>query len=186
VAELFGNAEAIGIWEKFYELLVGAGLSPKAALEGFSRGGMYIYRWAAAHPDRVTCVYADAPVLDIKSWPGGKGKSHGNPEEWERFKKDFHLTTEAEALAFNGNPLDLAPQLAGAGFPMLHVCGDADETVPIQENTDPFEKLIRANGGDITVIRKPGVGHHPHSLANPRPIVDFILRATASPEDRHR
>ncbi|MBW8334573.1 MAG: alpha-L-fucosidase, partial [Prolixibacteraceae bacterium] len=26
-------------------------------------------------------------------------------------------------------------------------------------------------------IHKPGVGHHPHSLQNPQPIVDFILRA---------
>jgi hypothetical protein len=61
---------------------------------------------------------------------------------------------------------------------MLHICGDADETVPIEENTDLFEKAIRAGGGEITVIRKAGVGHHPHSLANPGLIVDFILRAT--------
>ena len=60
---------------------------------------------------------------------------------------------------------------------MLHVCGDADETVPVDENTEPFEKIIRTLGGDITVIHKAGVGHHPHSLADPRPIVDFILRA---------
>jgi lysophospholipase L1-like esterase len=61
---------------------------------------------------------------------------------------------------------------------MLHVCGTADETVPIEENTDLFEQKIIASGGNITVIRKPGVGHNPHSLPNPQPIVDFILRAT--------
>lgn len=178
VSELFGNDEAVSIWQEFYLMLTGAGLSPKAALEGFSRGGIYVYRWAATYPSSVACVYADAPVLDLKSWPGGKGKSHGNPELWVEFRKDFRLATEADALAFSGNPLDLAPRIAKGGYPMLHICGDADETVPIEENTDLFEKAIRAGGGEITVVRKPGVGHHPHSLANPSLIVDFILRAT--------
>jgi pimeloyl-ACP methyl ester carboxylesterase len=179
VAELFGNDEAIGIWDRFYEMLTGAGLAKKAVLEGFSRGGVYIYRWAVHSPSRVACVYADAPVLDLKSWPGGKGRGGGNPVEWQRFKDDFGLASEAEALAFRGNPLDMAAEIARGGFPMLHICGLADDVVPIEENTDPFEKRILESGGRITVIRKPGIGHHPHSLPNPQPIVDFILRATA-------
>jgi lysophospholipase L1-like esterase/pimeloyl-ACP methyl ester carboxylesterase len=178
VAELFGNDEAVTIWNEFYDMLTRAGLSAKPALEGFSRGGVYMYRWASVNPDRVACIYADAPVLDLKSWPGAKGKGHGNPELWEMFKRDFGLKTEEEALAFRGNPLDMAAKIAQAGFPMLHVCGTADETVPIEENTGPFEQKILASGGNITVIRKPGVGHNPHSLPNPQPIVDFILRAT--------
>ncbi|MDH3252701.1 MAG: GDSL-type esterase/lipase family protein [Ignavibacteria bacterium] len=177
VAELLGNDDAIGRWNRFYEMLVRSGLAQKPALEAFSRGGVYAYRWAAANPGRVACVYADAPVLDLKSWPGGKGKGAGNPVEWERFKQNY-LLTEKEALAFRGNPLDLAPQIAGAGFPMLHICGDSDPVVPIEENTDLFEKRILESGGTITVIRKRGVGHHPHSLPNPQLIVDFILRAT--------
>jgi pimeloyl-ACP methyl ester carboxylesterase len=177
VSELFGNSEAIGIWNRFYEILANAGLSTKTALEGFSRGGLYIYRWAVVNADRVACIYADAPVLDFKSWPGGKGRGGGNPAEWERFKLNFGLASEQEALAFTGNPLDLAREIAAAGFPMLHVCGDADRTVPIEENTDIFEKKILTYGGHITVIRKPGIGHHPHSLPNPQPIVDFILNS---------
>lgn len=180
VTELFGNAQAIGIWNRFYEMLTGSGLSTRAAFIGYSRGGFYVYRWAAVNPDRVACVYADAPVLDIKSWPGGKGRSAGNPEEWERFKTDFGLASDEEALAFKENPLDQAEQIAAAGFPMLHVCGDADIVVPIEENTDPFEKRILAAGGRISVIRKPGAGHRPHSLANPQPIVDFFLNAIAT------
>ena len=179
VAELFGNDEAIGIWDRFYEMLTGAGLAQKAALEGFSRGGIYVYRWAVHNPSGVACVYADAPVLDLKSWPGGKGKGGGNPEEWQRFKDDFGLSSEEEALEFKGNPLDLAAEIAHGGFPMLHICGLADVVVPIEENTDPFEKKVLQSGGRISVIRKPGIGHHPHSLPNPQPIVDFILGATA-------
>jgi hypothetical protein len=61
---------------------------------------------------------------------------------------------------------------------MLHVVGDADSLVPVSENTAIFEKQVLALNGNITVIHKPGVGHHPHSLPNPTPIVDFILKAT--------
>lgn len=59
---------------------------------------------------------------------------------------------------------------------MLHVCGDADEVVPMEENTIPFEQKVKALKGDITVIHKPGFKHHPHSLPNPTPIVEFIVK----------
>ncbi len=61
---------------------------------------------------------------------------------------------------------------------MLHVIGDADDIVPVAENTMPFEQQIKSAGGNITVIHKPGVSHHPHSLQDPTPIVNFILAAT--------
>jgi alpha-beta hydrolase superfamily lysophospholipase len=66
---------------------------------------------------------------------------------------------------------------------MLHVVGDDDDVVPIAENTTLFEQKVKALGGDITVIHKPGVKHHPHSLANPQPIVDFILKAVYGKSD---
>lgn len=177
VAELFGNNEALSVWNGFYQMLTRAGLADKAVMEGMSRGGMYIYRWVAKYPARVSCIYADAPVLDMKSWPGGTGKSEQNVYNWETFKKDFGFSTDEEAMAFKGNPIDLAGTIAKAGFPMLHVVGDADKVVPVSENTGPFEQKIKEAGGMIKVIHKPGVGHHPHSLPNPEPIVRFILRA---------
>jgi pimeloyl-ACP methyl ester carboxylesterase len=171
-AELFGNAENIALWDHFYRMLAGAGLAPKAAYIGFSRGGLYTYLWALAYPERVACVYVDAPSLDFKSWPGRGG------ELWGLFKKNFGFASEEEALAWRGNPLDRAAEIAAGGYPMLHICGLDDVSVPIAENTNPFEKKILEAGGSITVIRKPGVGHHPHSLVDPTPIVEFILRAT--------
>lgn len=178
VAELFGNKQAIELWNEFYTLMHHCGLSKKAVLEGMSRGGVYMYNWALANPGKVACVYADAPVLDLKSWPGGKGKSEGGKDDWEIFKKDYNLT-ESEADDFKNSPLDNAEKIARLGFPMLHVVGDADNIVPVSENTAPFEQRITAAGGDIQVLHKPGGNHHPHSLPNPTPIVDFVLRATA-------
>jgi lysophospholipase L1-like esterase/pimeloyl-ACP methyl ester carboxylesterase len=177
VSELFGNAKAIGIWKGFYDELQKMGLAPKAVLEGMSRGGIYIYNWALAHPDKVAAIYADAPVLDPKSWPGGMGSGKSSKESWELFKKAYNLT-ETTARKFNQSPLDKAEQIASLGIPLIHVVGEADEIVPVKENTSPFEQRIRAAGGHITVIRKEGVNHHPHSLQDPTPILNFILRAT--------
>ncbi|WP_420148186.1 GDSL-type esterase/lipase family protein [Spirosoma sp.] len=178
VAELYGNTEAVNLWNKFYRYMNKAGLADKVCLEGLSRGGIYAYNWAVENPKKVACVYADAPVLDLKSWPGGKGKGKGSPTDWEIFKKDYGLKSDEEALQFKGNPLDRVTEIVKGNFPMLHVVGDDDDVVPVNENTEPFEKQVLALGGQITVIHKPGIGHHPHSLPNPAPIVDFILKAT--------
>ena len=59
---------------------------------------------------------------------------------------------------------------------MLAVVGNADELVPVSENIDVVEKRYKELGGLIEVIRKPGAKHHPHSLPDPAPIVDFITR----------
>lgn len=178
VAELFGNAECIRIWNDFYASLQKMGFAKKAVLEGMSRGGVYVYNWASANPEKVACVYADNPVLDLKSWPGGKGQGPGSKENWATFLKDYGDQTEAEAMAFKGSPIDRIEAIVKGNYPMLHVCGDLDEVVPMAENSLPFAEKIRLAGGNIQIIHKPEGKHHPHSLPNPQPIVDFILQAT--------
>jgi hypothetical protein len=61
---------------------------------------------------------------------------------------------------------------------MLHLSADEDEALDPSKNTLLFEQKVKALGGSIIVIHKPGFKHHPHSLPNPQPIVDFILKAT--------
>jgi len=41
-----------------------------------------------------------------------------------------------------------------------------------------FKKIIKREGGSIKVICKAGMGHHPHGLEDPAPLIDFILDAT--------
>lgn len=179
VAELYGNKKCIDIWNKFYAFIhLQLGLNAKVALEGYSRGGIYVYNWAAANPQKVACVYADAPVLEFKSWPGGKGIGAGSKSDWALFKKDYGISSESGALQFKGAPLYRTNEIVGGHYPMLHVVGDADSIVPVSENTAPFVKKIRSMGGNIEVIHKPGMFHHPHSLADPERIINFILRAT--------
>lgn len=175
VAGLFGGPEAVRLWEGFHRFLTEShGFAAKPALEGMSRGGLMIYQWAAAHPDKVACLYADAPVCDIRSWPGGKGTGKGSPPDWEKCLAAYGLTEEQAATA-KVSPIDRLEPIARARIPALHVVGDADDVVPVSENTAILEQRYRALGGPIRVIHKPGVGHHPHSLEDPKPIVDFIM-----------
>jgi len=174
VADLFGSPSAVKIWNTFYvEMTSIHGLAPKVALEGLSRGGLIIYNWAKANPTKVACIYADAPVCDIKSWP----RDHSSAATWLKCLAVYGLTA-AEAEDFTGNPIDGLKPLAQAGVPLLHIVGDADNVVPVADNTDILASRYRALGGDIQVISKPGVGHHPHSLVDPTPIVEFIIRHT--------
>jgi sialidase-1 len=178
VQNMYGGPPAMQHMDAFYAHLTEKyGLARRVVLEGFSRGGLFAYNWAARHPDRVSAIYGDAPVCDFRCWPGGKGHAKGSPSDWERCLKVYGLT-EQEALAYRLNPVDNLAPLAAAKIPLIHVCGAIDTVVPIDENTRLVERRYRQLGGEIKVIAKPFCDHHPHSLQEPGPIVNFILRHT--------
>ncbi|MBQ7181667.1 MAG: prolyl oligopeptidase family serine peptidase [Bacteroidaceae bacterium] len=174
VADLYGSPAAVRRWDAFYKQMIRAGFARRVALEGLSRGGLIIYNWAARHPRQVACIYADAPVMDFKQWPMSLP---GNAGDTQKLLLAYGFASEDEARAWKGNPLDHASTMARARIPILHVVGDADEGVLYSLNTKIFEEKMRALGAPIQVIHKPAMGHHPHSLSCPQPIVDFILQA---------
>ncbi|NLB55118.1 MAG: alpha/beta hydrolase [Lentisphaerae bacterium] len=176
----FGSPVAISKWNELYDLLTGKfGFHKKVALIGLSRGGLYCYNWAIANPEKTACIFGDAAVADFRSWPMGKGKGPGSKAEWEKFKKAFGYTSDADAEARMKSPIDNLGPLAKAKVPILNIYGDKDEPVPWEENAGELAKRYKALGGDIELIVKPGVGHHPHGLEDPAPIVKFIERHTA-------
>jgi pimeloyl-ACP methyl ester carboxylesterase len=175
----FGSPAAVAAWNDLYARLTAEhGFARKVALIGLSRGGLYCYQWAAANPDKVACIYGDAPVCDMRSWPGGQGQGPGAAAQWQKVMEVFGFASEAEALAYPFNPVDRLAPLAQASIPILHVYGDADEVVPWDENTGVVAARYRALGGRIELIGKPGCRHHPHGLDDPTPVVEFIGRHT--------
>ncbi len=177
VANMFGNKEAVALWNEFYNYCITEyGLNHKTVLEGMSRGGLIIYNWASQNTDKVFCIYADAPVCDIKSWPGGVYSDNGSAQEWKLCLEAYKLDT-ITVKSFENIPINNCTEVAKAGIPALHVFGDADKVVPYAENTAVLAKKFKAAGGTIELIRKEGVGHHPHCLKDPKPIVDFILQS---------
>ena len=178
VVDLYGNKVAINRLNAFYAFLIkNFGLNKKTVLEGMSRGGLDAYNWASENTDKVFCIYADAPVCDIKSWPGGLGKGEGSKNDWLKCLQAYNLT-ELTVKEFKDIPINTCVKLAKAKIPLITVCGDADTVVPIDENTNKLAEVYRAAGGKIELIVKKGIGHHPHSLKDPMPIVDFILKNT--------
>ena len=174
VENLYGSPKAVERWNAFYEKMVGAGFAPKVVLEGMSRGGLIVYNWAAANPDKVAAIYADAPVMDIKSWP--LAATDDFAADKTQVLQAYGFADRAAAEAWGGNPIDHAA--AVKGIPMLHVVGQADTVVPVADNTDVFKERVQKEGGRVMVVRKEGVGHHPHSLQAPATIVNFVLRNT--------
>ena len=180
VPNMLGSPKAVAHWNACYSELTGKyGLAKKVALVGLSRGGLYCYNWAIANPDKVACIYGDAPVCDFKSWPGGRGSGKGSTRDWKLVLEQYGFKSDDEALAYEGNPVDNLAPLARHQVPLLHVYGDADEVVPWDENTGLIAERYRKLGGQITLIAKPGVGHHPHGLEDSTPIVEFIARHAA-------
>jgi alpha-mannosidase len=175
VQDMYGAPIAMRHMDRFCAHLTdNYALATRCVLEGFSRGALFALNWAVRNPHSVACVYLDAPVCDFKSWPGGKGKAQGSVEDWQRLKQVYGFA-EADALAYASNPVDSLIPLASAKIPIIAVYGEADVDLLPDENVLLLESRYRALGGEITVIAKPGVGHHPHSLADPAPLLDFIF-----------
>lgn len=174
IHDMYGCPKAIEYMEEFYNVLVeDMKLGKKAVMIGLSRGGLYAYNFALAHPNQVACLYIDAPVLDIRSWPGGKFSGPGEESCWIECMGHYGLTEET-AMDFTGNPIDHTKEIAEAGIPVILVAGGADELVPYCENGTILEQRLKADGGKIKTIVKPDCGHHPHSLEDPTQIIEFI------------
>jgi len=175
VSGYYGNQVAVKLWCDFYDFMLEKyNLNSKVVLEGMSRGSLIMYNWASQNTDKIACIYADAPVCDIRSWPGGQGKGVGSEMDWYFLLKLFQLNEET-VVNFKYNPTDICQKIAKAKIPVLHVCGDSDKYVPIEENTLMFEKAFKKAGGEMKIIIKKDAGHHPHGLEDSKPIIDFIL-----------
>ncbi len=56
-------------WDAWYAYLTEThGLAKKPAFVGMSKGGVNAYEWATAHPDKVSCIYADNPAIRPESF----------------------------------------------------------------------------------------------------------------------
>lgn len=175
VSNMYGCPASIEYMRAFQDYITPVfALNAKAVLFGFSRGGLYAVNYAVAYPERVSALYLDAPVLDICSWPGGKGKGSGDLGCWQECLAQYGLT-EQSANGFTQQPLYYAERLAHARIPVAAVAGLADTCVPYEENMKPFSQRFRRAGGDLLLIEKPNAEHHPHSLSDPSEIVRFLL-----------
>jgi predicted esterase len=102
----------------------------------------------------------------------GIGQGYG--KEWKRCLACYKLSEET-VLNFKGHPIDKIDLVLKAAIPIIIVAGDADTIVPYNENSAVLVNYYREKGGIINIIVKSGVGHHPHGLEDPKPIIEFLV-----------
>ncbi|MEI6276150.1 MAG: SGNH/GDSL hydrolase family protein [Prolixibacteraceae bacterium] len=179
---LFGSPKCVEVWGGFYNYLTTQyNFNKKVALEGVSRGGLYIYNFAKKYPERVSCIYAEAPVCDFKSWPGGKGAGKGDLESWKQLMVAYNFKSGKEALEYADNPIDHLEKLAAAKVPVFHSIGLNDSIVPNEENSYLLVNRYIRLGGPATVYPNTSgtqslQGHH-FPIDDLKAGADFILNS---------
>ncbi len=178
--EMLGCDASLDVMDQFYaHMTEQRGYARKPALEAVSRGGLHAYRYAARHPGRIACIYADTPVMSLKSWPLGWP---GAKKETADALKFYRFKDEAELRDYRGNPVDVLTPIAKAKIPLRHVISLNDRVVPPEHNTLEAQRRLGQLGHTMDLVSvKEGTaessGHHfplPEVFASAR----FILRHT--------
>lgn len=79
-------------------------------------------------------------------------------------------------IYYRNHPLDHVKRVAELNIPIILVGGDSDTVVPYDENGMLIERAYQKEGSTIKVIIKENCDHHPHSLEDNSPIIEFILK----------
>ena len=146
------------------------GLSLKCVPIGMSCGGLHAIRLTLRHPDMVSMLYLDAPVMNFLSCPYGMGIGEPLDIGITEIEEAYGFTPD-QLLTYRDHPIDHLEELFKLDKPIILVYGDSDVVVPYKENGALLEKYFKEH----KVICKEGCGHHPHSLEDNTPIIDFIL-----------
>ena len=150
------------------------GLSEKCVIIGMSCGGMQGIYMGAKYPQYVSCLYLDAPVVNLFSCPAGYGKKV-NIDAMDELLTGKGITL-TEFISYREHPLDYIPKLCEAKIPVILVSGDSDSIVPFEENGQLLYDAYKKNNLPIELIIKKGGDHHPHSLEDNTPIIEFIKK----------
>lgn len=168
VGESYGSPAGRMRYGRLYDDLTrGYRLSLRPVLLPQSRGGLMLYAWATENPDKVAAVAGIFPVCDLRSYPG-----------LEKACGAYGLTAdELAAHLAEHNPIDRIGALAQAGVPILHVHGDRDALVPLEDNSRELQRRYRERGGAMRIIVVPGGGHAvTPAFFECEPLVEFAIR----------
>ena len=173
ISDMYGSSYAVRLMHEFHKYIVEKySLEPTANLFGFSRGGLYAFNYALFYPECVRTVYLDAPVMDLSSWP------KKDTVEQKQFFEIYNVTADTLA-SFKDSPVHHIPEYTAHGIPTLLVVGGVDESVPYEENSKALVDWCEKNSLPLDFHYKPECGHHPHSLEDVSPIVEFIEKHNA-------
>lgn len=168
VSDRYGSPHSIRLMHNFYQYVIKRfSLKPQSHLFGFSRGGLYAFNFALFYPEYVASIYLDAPVLDMKSWP------LDDTIEQSQMLEEYTLN-KATLPSFKDNPINNLEEFFRLNIPLLIIAGAKDSLVSYNENTGALIDFCSQKNISINSIIKPECDHHPHSLEDVTPIINFI------------
>ena len=151
VGESYGSPAGCRKYDEFYRYLVESrNFGPRPCLLARSRGGLMLLNWAADNPESVSGIAGIYPVCNLTSYPG-----------IDKACAAFEMTPEELANDLEKyNPVDRLEKLAGANVPIFLIHGDADNLVPLAENSGLVAARYEKFGGDIKLEVARNQGHN--------------------------
>jgi len=176
VGTSLGSPAGAELYERFHKLVVKKyKLNQRACMLGHSNGGLITLGFAFRHPESVERILGIFPATDFRSWPGfdrvtGKGRI-----------TPVGLAYDLDAPMLSArihqfNPIDNLEPLAKAKIPFYHIHGTADETVPLQPNSEELARRYRALGGRIQLEIIAGGKHGGREFFTSQAAADFITQ----------
>ncbi len=150
------------------------GLYRRCIPVGMSCGGFHAVNFASRYPDCISLLYLDAPLLSFLSYPMGCGAFEGDSKTFEEITAAYGFDW-AHALAYGDQPVHRLPTLIKETIPVALVYGDADKTVPCEENARILLEAYTQAGAPIRAWCKQGCDHHPHGpLSYTQEVIAYI------------
>lgn len=168
VGESYGSPSGTKEYDDFHKYLTTRrDFVSKPVLLARSRGGLMLYNWAVQNANKVAAIAGIYPVCNLVSYPG-----------IERSKGAYGLDTEQMKSSLERiNPVNQLKGLARNQVPILHLHGDQDRVVPMQENSSLLADRYRALGGKINLKVMKGQGHNMWTgWFQDQSLADFVIR----------
>jgi predicted esterase len=171
-----GSPAGAELYDRFHKFVVERyKLNQRACMLGHSNGGLITLGFAFRHPESVERILGIFPATDFRSWPGFDrvtGKGRITPVGLAYDLDAPMLLTRIREF----NPIDNLEPLAKAKIPLYHIHGTADETVPLQPNSEELARRYRALGGRIQLEIIPGGKHGGREFYTSQAAADFITQ----------
>lgn len=139
-------------------------LRNKCIAVGYSCGGAHAVNFAGLFPDKVCCLFIDAPVLNFCDYPGRIPDEKCEKVWNEEFVLAYPGITRAALLNFNNHPMNKISILKQHKIPIIMLYGTEDQLVNYNLNGKLLEIEYADTPELLTVIERYLNGHHPHGF----------------------
>jgi pimeloyl-ACP methyl ester carboxylesterase len=167
-----GSPAAAEVCQEFYRQLVSQhGLGRRARLLAQSNGGLIAYAWAYRHPDCVDRIAGIYPATDLRRWPGLV-----NLPVYPLRGLGYNMTIEQLKTRLPDlNPIDNLAPLVKNGVKLLHIHGDTDPLIALEDHTLELFRRYERLGGSHELIVVKGRGHGGAPFAESHRLIEFLF-----------